>query len=99
MRQHWASSGLLALDNGKSFGPLERVGGIEGVEYGYLFDSAAIGERLYALIMTFEYLAGGRRSVDALYTDDNGASWCFIKNLSEEFGTFASTRAASFPMV
>lgn len=87
----------VSLDNGKSFGPLERVGGIEGVEYGYLFDSAAIGERLYALIMTFEYLAGGRRSVDALYTDDNGASWCFIKNLSEEFGDIRINESSLIP--
>ncbi len=76
----------LSRDNGKSFGPLERVGIIDGVEYGYLFDTTIIGQRLYALIMTFEYLAGGRRSVDALYTDDNGENWHFIRNLSQEFG-------------
>ncbi|MDG2169306.1 MAG: sialidase family protein [Opitutales bacterium] len=78
--------GAISRDNGKSFGPLERVGVIDGVEYGYLFNSVIVGQRLYALIMTFEYLAGGRRSVDALYTDDNGATWHFIRNLSEEFG-------------
>jgi len=76
----------LSRDNGRSFGPLERVGIIDGVEYGYLFDTTVIGQRLYALIMTFEYLAGGRRSVDALYTDDNGENWHFIRNLSQEFG-------------
>ena len=78
--------GSVSRDNGKSFGPLKRVGVIDGVEYGYLFDSVIVGQRLYALIMTFEYLAGGRRSVDALYTDDNGQTWHFIRNLSEEFG-------------
>lgn len=78
--------GSISRDNGKSFGPLERVGIIDGVEYGYLFDTVTVGQRLYALIMTFEYLAGGRRSVDALYTDDNGETWHFIKNLSQEFG-------------
>ncbi len=76
----------LSRDNGKSFGPLERVGIIDGVEYGYLFDTVTVGQRLYALIMTFEYLAGERRSVDALYTDDNGQTWHFIRNLSQEFG-------------
>ena len=76
----------LSEDNGKTFGPLKRVGVIDGVEYGYLFDSVTIGKRLYALIMTFEYLAGGRRTVDALYTDDNGETWHFINNLSKEFG-------------
>ena len=87
----------VSRDNGKSFGPLERVGVIEGVEYGYLFDSTVVGERLYALIMTFEYLAGGRRSVDALYTDDNGASWRFIKNLSDEFGDIRINESSLIP--
>ncbi|MCB1124697.1 MAG: glycoside hydrolase, partial [Verrucomicrobiae bacterium] len=73
--------GAISRDNGKTFGPLERVGVIDGVEYGYLFNAVSVGQRLYALAMTFEYLAGGRRSVDALYTDDNGATWNFIRNL------------------
>jgi hypothetical protein len=93
-------TGLLqavSRDNGKSFGPLERVGIIDGVEYGYLFDSAVVGRRLYALIMTFEYLAGGRRSVDALYTDDNGSSWHFIKNLNEEFGNIRINESNLIP--
>jgi hypothetical protein len=89
--------GAISLDNGKSFGPLERVGVIDGVEYGYLFNSAIVGKRLYALIMTFEYLAGGRRSVDALYTDDNGASWYFIRNLSEEFGDIRINESSLIP--
>ena len=95
-----ARTGLVrsvSRDNGKSFGPLERVGVIEGVEYGYLFDSAVVGKRVYALIMTFEYLAGGRRSVDALYTDDNGASWRFIKNLSDEFGDIRINESSLIP--
>jgi hypothetical protein len=76
----------LSTDNGKTFGPLRSMGIVDGVEYGYLFDSVTIGQRLYALNMTFEYLAGGRRSVDAMHTDDNGATWHFINNLSQEFG-------------
>jgi hypothetical protein len=89
--------GATSRDNGNSFGPLERVGIIDGVEYGYLFESAIVGKRLYALIMTFEYLAGGRRSVDALYTDDNGASWHFIRNLSEEFGNIRINESSLIP--
>ncbi len=84
-------------DNGKSFGKIERVGVIDGVEYGYLFDSATIGKRVYALIMTFEYLAGGRRTVDALYTDDNGTSWHFLKNLSQEFGDIRINESSLLP--
>ncbi len=76
----------ISRNNGESFDSLESVGPIDGVEYGYLFDSVIIGQRLYALAMTFEYLAGGRRSVDALYTDDNGETWNFLRNLSHEFG-------------
>lgn len=87
----------ISRDNGKSFGPLERVGIIDGVEYGYLFDAATIGQRLYALIMTFEYLVGGRRSVDALYTDDNGATWHFIRNLSQEFGNIRINESSLIP--
>jgi len=88
---------VTSRDNGKSFGSVERVGIIDGVEYGYLFDSATIGKRVYALIMTFEYLAGGRRTVDALYTDDNGASWHFLKNLSQEFGDIRINESSLLP--
>lgn len=84
-------------NNGKSFEAPEPVGVIDGVEYGYLFDSAIVGKRLYALIMTFEYLAGGRRSVDALYTDDNGKSWHFIRDLSKEFGDIRINESSLLP--
>lgn len=87
----------VSRDNGKSFGPLEPVGIIDGVEYGYFFDTATLGHRVYALIMTFEYLEGGRRTVDALYTDDNGASWRFIRNLSEEFGDIRINESSLLP--
>ena len=89
--------GAISRDNGKSFGPLERVGIIDGVEYGYLFNSVIVDQRLYALIMTFEYLAGGRRSVDALYTDDNGTTWHFIRNLSQEFGDIRINESSLIP--
>ncbi len=88
---------VTSRDNGKRFGPVERVGIVDGVEYGYLFDAATIGQRVYALIMTFEYLAGGRRSVDALYTDDNGGSWHFLKNLSQEFGDIRINESSLLP--
>lgn len=97
--QHYRS-GLLRIvsrDNGKTFSELEPVGVIDGVEYGYLFNAATIGKRVYALIMTFEYLAGGRRTVDALYTDDNGSTWNFIKNLSEEFGKIRINESSLIP--
>ena len=87
----------LSKDNGKTFGPLQRLGVVDRVEYGYLFDTVTIGQRLYALIMTFEYLAGGRRTVDAVYTDDNGENWHFIRNLSEEFGDIPINESGLIP--
>ncbi|MDG2167224.1 MAG: sialidase family protein [Opitutales bacterium] len=87
----------LTKDNGKTFETLKPVGTIDGVEYGYLFDSATVGQRVYALIMTFEYLEGGRRTVDALYTDDNGGTWHFVKNLSEEFGDIRINESSLLP--
>ena len=87
----------LSTDNGNTFGPLQRMGLVDGVEYGYLFDTVTIGQRLYALNMTFEYLAGGRRTVDAMYTDDNGESWHFINNLSKEFGDARINESSLIP--
>jgi hypothetical protein len=97
--QHYRTGLMRAIsqDNGRSFETLESVGLIDGVEYGYLFDSVTIGQRLYALIMTFEYLAGGRRSVDALYTDDNGETWHFQRNLNHEFGDIRINESSLIP--
>ncbi len=97
--QHTRTGLVRALfqPEGSEFGELERVGLIDGVEYGYLFDSATVDKRVYALVMTFEYLAGGRRSVDSLYTDDNGVTWQFQKNLSAEFGDIRINESSLHP--
>ena len=87
----------LSYNNGKTLSPLQPLGVVDGVEYGYLFDTVTIGKRVYALIMTFEYLAGGRRSVDAIYTDDNGENWHFIRNLSQEFGNIPINESGLIP--
>jgi hypothetical protein len=87
----------MSKDNGKSFEALEPVGEIDGVEYGYLLDTTIVAKRLYALIMTFQYLAGGRRSVDALYTDDDGETWHFIRDLSKEFGDIRINESSLLP--
>jgi hypothetical protein len=44
----------ISRDNGKSFGPLERVRAIDGVEYGYLFNSVIVDQRLYAFGRDYE---------------------------------------------
>jgi hypothetical protein len=60
---------------------------IDGVLYGYPFDFISEGKTTWQLIMAFGYhLPGGRWSVDAVRTDDNGATWRFVRNLTEEFG-------------
>jgi hypothetical protein len=84
-----------SADGGKTFGPLERVGPIDGVEYGYAFDAVSEGRSTWMLVMTFANLPGGKQapnarppagSVDVVRTDDNGRTWRFVRNLSREFG-------------
>jgi hypothetical protein len=84
-----------SVDGGKTFGPLERVGVIDGVEYGYAFDSIVEGKTTWMLVMTFSNLTGGKSvyptrphagSVDVVQSDDNGHTWRRVRNLSHEFG-------------
>src|SRR5258708_6902142 len=49
-----------STDGGKTFGPLERVGAIDGVEYGYAFDHITEGRTTWMLAMTFANLPGGQ---------------------------------------
>jgi hypothetical protein len=84
-----------STDGGRTFGPVQRVGVVDGVEYGYAFDAIVEQQTTWLLAMTFSHLTGGRSvypprphagSVDVLRSDDNGASWRFVRNLSHEFG-------------
>lgn len=84
-----------STDGGKTFGPLERVGSIDGVEYGYAFDAVSEGRTTWMLVMTFANLPGGKQapnarppagSVEVIRTEDNGRTWRFVRNLSREFG-------------
>ena len=70
-----------------AFGGPTQLAPIEGVLYGYPFDFINDGKTTWQLIMAFGYhLPGGRWSVDAVRSDDNGQSWRFVRNLTEEFG-------------
>jgi hypothetical protein len=73
-------------DRGKTFGPWQELGLIEGVEYGYPFDFIVEDNTAYMLAMTFGYRPGGRWSVDVLQSTDHGRTWQFVRNLSAEFG-------------
>lgn len=93
-------------DGGKTFSPPRRVGPIDGVEYGYVFDSVVRGGRTFMLAMRFTNLAGGRvvderwphaGSVDVLVSDDNGGSWRFVRDLSAEFGGIPINESTLIP--
>ena len=75
-------------DRGATFGPWEELGLVDGVEYGYPFDFMVEGSTAYMLAMTFGYRPGGRWSVDALRSTDDGRTWRLVRNLSAEFGGF-----------
>lgn len=84
-----------STDGGKTFGPPERVGAIDGVEYGYAFEDVTEGNTTWMLVMTFSNLAGGKSvfagrpsagSVDVIRTDDHGKTWKFVASLTHELG-------------
>ena len=79
-------------DAGRTFGPVERVGLVDGVEYGYVFEAITEGNTTWMLAMTFTNLAGGQAvypprpaagSVDVIRSDDNGADLAFRAQLDE----------------
>jgi hypothetical protein len=85
--------GLRSRDGGKTFGPLERVGVIDGVEYGYPFEALTEGSTTWMLVMTFANLPGGKSvfqgrpaagAVDVIRSDDNGRSWRLAGNITRE---------------
>lgn len=89
--------GCRSCDGGKTFSELEPLGIIDGVEYGYPFDSVTIEQTTFMLVMTFEYLTGQRGSVDVIRSDDNGSTWRFVKNLSQEFGDIRINESTFVP--
>jgi hypothetical protein len=83
-------------DGGHNFGPVERVGKIDGVEYGYAFESITRDQSTWMLVMTFANLDGGGEpvfgagsqpgTVDVIRSDDNGTNWRFVANITRELG-------------
>jgi hypothetical protein len=84
-----------STDGGRTFGPVERVGAVDGVEYGYAFEALTRGRTTWMLVMTFANLTGGipvwktasqPGSVDVIRSDDNGNSWRFVRSITRELG-------------
>lgn len=84
-----------STDGGRTFGPVQRVGVVEGVEYGYPFGFIVEGQTTWALVMSFTNLQGGYAvhpprphagQVAVIRSEDNGRSWRFVRDLTKEFG-------------
>ncbi len=86
-----------STDGARSFQGLRRSPLVDGREYGYPFDFIVQGRTTYMLVMGFGYRPGGRWSVDVIKSDDNGATWTFVRNLTEEFGGHRINESAFVP--
>lgn len=93
-------------NGGTTFGPVQRVGVIDGVEYGYAFDAITRGSTTWMLVMTFANLTGGQLvfktksqpgSVDVIRSDDNGLTWRFVRSITAELGHAPINESAFMP--
>lgn len=95
-----------SADRGRTFGSVQRLGQVDGVEYGYAFDAISKNGSTWMLVMTFANLPGGKLvykyasqpgSVDVIRSDDNGQSWRFIRSITQELGDAPINESAFTP--
>jgi hypothetical protein len=95
-----------STDGGHTFGPVERVGAIDGVQYGYAFEAITKEKTTWMLAMTFVNLEGGSNvknlrpqtgSVDVIRSDDNGKTWHFVRSITNELGGEAINESSFVP--
>jgi hypothetical protein len=95
-----------STDGGRTFGPVQRLGPVDGVEYGYAFDAISRNGSTWMLVMTFANLPGGKLvykyssqpgSVDVIRSDDNGRTWRFVRKLTHELGDAPINESAFVP--
>ncbi len=84
-----------STDGGRTWQDRGKLGLVDGVEYGYVFEAITEGQTTWLLLMTFANLPGGKTvdplrphagSVDVIRTDDSGRTWRRVRDLSAEFG-------------
>jgi len=86
---------VISQDDGRTFTSPQRVGPVDGIEYGYAFQAISRGNSTWLLVMTFTNLSGGQAitnaksqpgSVDIIRTDDSGETWHFVTSLTRALG-------------
>lgn len=95
-RHYRSGAEVMHWDNtSRKFGEARPLGVVGGIVYGYPLDFISEGSVTWQIIMAFGYhQPGGRWSVDALRSGDNGRSWSFVRNLTEEFGGIRANESA-----
>lgn len=87
-----------STDGGRTWKDRGKLGIVDGVEYGYVFEAITEEQTTWLLAMRFTNLTGGKLvdprrphagSVDVIRTDDNGQTWQFVRNLTEECGSIS----------